>query len=694
LPLTTLLGREADVRALRQSLAEPTARLTTLIGPGGVGKTRLALEVARGIAQEGSDRVVFVPLGAIRDPAFVASAIAEALGLANVTAIDLSKRVRVVCGEQPTWLVLDNFEQVLDAAPLVADLLSSIGSLRVLVTSRAPLRVRGEREHVVGPLTLDIDADAMSLVDLARAPAVRLFVERVRDVQPGFRLTAANSSAVVAICRRLDALPLALELAAPWIKMLAPEELLRRLALDTLMSSVGPRDLPERQQTMNATVGWSYQLLSPSEQRLFRRLGAVTGCFGVDAAAAVLGGEEGASATGSEALSGVASLIDKSLLLRSESSESTRPLYQMLETVRAYAALELVARHERDDAMAGLIRYCTGEAVLARDGLVGPEQVEWLYRVRNDLESYRSAMSWLLERGRSDEASHIASALKYFWLIRGHAVEGLWWYEQILRTPSLSAAAESMALAGAALMWYTQGEFARARTALDRAGALARAASDRTLIAQIENQSGHVERAAGNGQAARTRFTRSLKAFRDLNVPSGAGHALTAMAAQALADGDEARAERLVDEAASVLRDAGPWFLCFGLGIRALLAVRRGKADEAIAHVRDSLEHILELNDTFAFVYMLVPLAVAAVLKGSDTWAARILGLRDSVAERTGAVIADASVHDLRLQTEREVRERLGAHRWAQAYKAGRALSLDAVLQEIENEVTTRHRSA
>jgi hypothetical protein len=158
------------------------------------------------------------------------------------------------------------------------------------------------------------------------------------------------------------------------------------------------------------------------------------------------------------------------------------------------------------------------------------------------------------------------------------------------------------------------------------------------------------------------------------------------MAALALADGDEAQAERLVDDAASVLRDAGPWFLCFGLGIRALLAVRRGKADEAIARVRESLAHILELNDSFALVYMLVPLAVAAVLKGNDAWAARILGVRDAVAERTGAMIADASVHDLRLQTERDVRERLGPHRWAQAYRTGRAMTLAAVLQEIENE--------
>ena len=359
LALTALLGRDADVQTLRHWLADPAARLITLTGPGGVGKTRLALELARAIAAEGATRVVFVPLAAIRNPAFVASAIAEALGLSDVTALDLPRRARVACDDRPTLLVLDNFEQVLDAAPLVADLLTSVASLRVLVTSRAPLRVRGEREYAVGPLALEVDSDAMSPADLARSPAVRLFVERVRDVQPDFRLTSANGPTVTAICRRLDALPLALELAAPWMKVLTAEDLLRRLAHDVLLSTVGPRDLPERQQTMNATVAWSYQLLAPNEQRVFRRLGALPGRFPIEAAAAVLAGREGASASGDEALGAVAGLIDKSLLLRAETSVATRPLYQMLETVRAFAALELTAAGERDDALEGLARYCT-----------------------------------------------------------------------------------------------------------------------------------------------------------------------------------------------------------------------------------------------------------------------------------------------------------------------------------------------
>jgi predicted ATPase/DNA-binding XRE family transcriptional regulator len=685
LALTAFLGRESDVRILRHWLADPAARLITLIGPGGVGKTRLALELARAIAEEGARRVVFVPLAALRDPAFVALAIAEALGLSEVTALDLPRRARVACADQPTLLVLDNFEHVLDAAPLVGDLLTSVASLRLLVTSRAPLRVRGEREYAVGPLALEAGSDETSPADLARAPAVRLFVERVRDVQPDFRLTSENGPTVTAICRRLDALPLALELAAPWIKVLTLEGLLRRLTHDVLISTVGSRDLPARQQTMNATVAWSYQLLGPEEQRAFRRFGALPGLFPIDAAAAVLAGREDARAGYAEALRAAAGLMDKSLLVRAATSVvPTCPLYYMLDTVRAYAARELTASGERDDALEGLVRYCTTEASLAAGGLVGPAQGEWLDRVREDLESYRAALTCLIERDRSAEASDIAWGLMFFWVIRGHATEGLRWYQEILNLPSLPPSAESRALVGASTMWYTQGELGRARTGLTRALALARAAGDVHLALHAEFLFGHVEHAVGDLDAARDRFTRSVKGFKLAGTAWGTGHVLTAMAWVALAAGDADQAERLLDEATSTLRHAGPWFLQLGLYIRAILAVRRGNPDQAIALVHESLTRIRQLHDKFAFVYALVPLAAAAVLKSDDAWAARILGARDAVTERTGATVVDKSVDDLREQAERDARTRLGPDRWATAYAAGRHTSIDALLKDID----------
>ncbi|HEX5107125.1 MAG TPA: helix-turn-helix domain-containing protein [Vicinamibacterales bacterium] len=683
LALTALLGREADLRTLQRWLAED-ARLITLVGPGGVGKTRLALELGRAIAAEGVTRAVFVPLAAIRNPAFVASAIAEALGLADVTALDLPKRARLACEHHPTLLVLDNFEQVLDASSMVADLLAAVEQLRVLVTSRAPLRVRGEREYALGPLALDVDDDASSPAEFARSPAVRLFVERVRDVQPGFRLTSANGRIVTAICRRLDALPLALELAAPWIKVLPVEELLRRLTDDVLLSSIGPRDLPERQQTINATVAWSYQLLPPNEQRVFRRLGALPGRFPIEAAVAVLAGSEGSGKAADDVVRDVATLIDRSLLLRAETSVASRPLYQMLETVRAFAAFELAAAGERDDAFEGLVRYCLAEASRAEQGLMGPAQGEWLDRVRDDLENYRGVLAWLIERGRPSEVSAIAWGLKYFWLIRGHAAEGLEWYEQILNLPSLPPAAESRALLGAVGMWWTQGELGRARTGLDRALALAHGADDREMIAQAEHLLGHVEHAVGNVSESRERFAHSIEGFRALSIPSGTGNALSGMAVLALATGDAAYAERLLDEATSVLQQAGPWFLTWALYVRAVLAVRRANPNEAIVLVRESLTRIRQLHDKFAFVYALVPLAAAAVLNGDDAWAARIVGARDAVTERTGVTVVDKSVGDLQEQSEREARARLGPERWALAYAAGRRASIDSLMVDID----------
>ena len=691
-PLTALLGRDADVAALRGWLAEPLVRLVTLIGPGGAGKTRLALEVAREIAEEGSARVVFVPLAAVRDSGLVAPAIAEAFGMVDVTAVDLPGRALAACHGRLTLLVIDNFEQVLDAAPLIADLLAWVSPLRVLVTSRAPLRVRGEREYAVGPLGLDAGSEALPPADLARAPAIRLFTERVREVQPDFRLTSANAATVTAICRRLDALPLALELAAPWMKALTVENLLDRLTHDVLPATVGPRDLPERQQTMNATVAWSYQLLDPAGQRAFRCFGALPGRFPIEAAAAILGSDDVSSLTGDDALSAVASLIDKSLLLPAETSVAGRPLYQMLETVRGFAALELGASSECDDALARLARYCTDQASLAAEGLVGPAQAEWLDRVRDDLESYRGALMWLIERGRPADAVDIAWGLMHFWAIRGHATEGVRWYEEILTLPSLPAVPESKALVGAAMMWYSLGELGRARTGLTRALALAGAAGATEMVAQAEHLFGHVAHALGDMNAARDRFTSSAAGFRALAIAWGVGNSLNGLAKVALAAGDTAEAERLLDEAASVLRHC-PWFLALVSYRRAILAVRRDNFDDAIALVRESLTLFRQVHDKFAIVYVMIPLAAAAALKGDDAWAARILGARDAVTERTGARVVDTWVHALGERTQREVRARLGPGRWAQAYAAGRTSSIDALLKDIDGVLRNRART-
>jgi predicted ATPase/DNA-binding XRE family transcriptional regulator len=683
LPLTSLLGRDDDVATLRRWLTDPAARLITLTGPGGAGKTRLALAVAQARKAEGLE-VIFVELAAVRNPAFVASAIADALGVVEATAIDLPPRVSARCSGTPTLLVLDNFEQVLDAAPLLADLLAAVPALRLLVTSRAALRVRGEREYAVGPLALEADVDATSPADLARSSAVRLFVERVRDVQPDFCLTSENGPALAEICRWLDALPLALELAAPWLKVLSAEDLRRRLARDVLLPTAGSRDLPERQQTMNATVAWSYQLLDPDQRRVFRRLGALPDRFPVEAVAAVVAGREPGRMSNDQALALTAGLIDTSLLQRAESSRATRPLYQMLETVRAYAAIELTAEGERDDAMEGLVRYCAAEAAMAADGLTGPAQGNWLDRVREDLENYRAALTWLLERDRPVEACDIAWSLFFYWGIRGRANEGLRWYEQILERPSLPPAVECRALLGTAAMRFTQGDLARPRTALARVLELAAQTDDMVMVARADNLLGDIEHSLGNDDAAREHFARGVERFRALGLPWGLGNSLTGMAEVDLAAGDPIQAERLLEEATSVLRHTAPWFLSWTLYLRAFVAVRRRNSQAAIALVRECLTHVRELRDKFAFAYAMVALAAAAVLNGDAAWAARILGAADAAAERTGATVPDREVRKVREQAERKARAQLGANRWIRSYAAGRTVSIDSLIRDID----------
>jgi len=274
-------------------------------------------------------------------------------------------------------------------------------------------------------------------------------------------------------------------------------------------------------------------------------------------------------------------------------------------------------------------------------------------------------------------------------LIRGYAAEGLQWCQEILNLPSLPPAAELRALEAASVLWYTQGELERARTGLNRAIALAHA-GDMDAVVWAEDLSARVEHALGNLNAAGEWFTRAVEGFRSRAIAWGSGNALSGMASVALAAGDAGQAERLLDQAMPVLRQAGPWFLTWALNVRAIVAVRRGNADEAITLVRESLTCIRDLQDKYAFAYTLIPLVAAAVLKGDDAWAARILGARDAVSERTGATVVLKLVHDIQVQSEREVRARLGPDRWASAYAAGRRTSFDALLEDIDHVLRER----
>ena len=671
LPLaaTPLVGREEAVHTLRSWLVDPGARFVTLTGPGGVGKTRLALELARTIAEEGATRVVFVPLAPVRQAALVEPAVAEALGVVCAPS-QLAMRARAAFGRTPMLLVLDNFEHVLDAAPLVADLLASVPSLRIVATSRAPLRVRGEREYPVDPLTI--------------TPAVRLFVERVQDAQPDFRLTDSNAETVTAICRKLDSLPLALELVAPWLKVLNADDLLRRLEQNVLFSSVTRKDLPERQQSFAATVGWSYQLLKPDQQRVFRRLAVLPGSFPIEAAAAVIHDDTRPGAKLDSALIALADLLDKSLLHREEAPGTSRMLCRTLETVRAVAARELEAAGERDAAFDGLVRYCRREGVEAAIGLVGTDQAAWLDRVRDDLDNHRQALAWLIDRRDAQGAADIACGLLWFWVIRGHVREGLGWYSQILALLARAPETELRVLMAAAVVQYSAGDLQASRNALMRARAIAESLNDSLALLEIDCVRGHVEHLAGNADDARAHFARSAAAG---GAPAWRrGSALTGLAWVALDAGDLIEAERRLNEATDALPGAGPWFMLLVEFLRATVAVRRGDADATIALVRTSLERIRALRDQFAFLYALVALAAAAALKGNDVWVARVLGARAAVADLTDVGIVDHYLRDKLAAIERDARSRLGQDRWERAYASGRTTSFDALSRDADPE--------
>ena len=684
LPLaaTPMLGREPELQRLRKWIADPAARLITLVGPGGVGKTRLAIAIGQEIALEGTSRVVFVALAPLRDKAVVASAIAESFAVADVAGDALPDRLRVVCHNVPTWLLLDNFEHLMVAAPLVAMMLAAVAPLRIIVTSRAPLHLRGEREFALNPLGCGRDADEATPAELAQAPAVRLFLDRIRDVVPDFRLTAANAAVVRAICVRLDGLPLALELASRWIKVLPVDDILRRLKDPERLSAAAPLDAPERQQTMTATVAWSVQLLAPDEQRALRRFAALPGRFSIDAAAAVLEGESDATNRDDDAVRLVACLLDKSLILRAETSAvPSRPAYYMLETVRAYALNGLNAAGEYDDAVSGLERYCRIEASRAAEGLIGPSQVEWLDRAREDLESYRVTLAWLIQQGKVEQAADIAWALLLFLVIRGHATEGRRWFETLLDHP-LSPAAEARSLIGAGTLQYLHGDLPRSQDTLLRAVARSRDHDLATLHAHAAMILGHVEYSMGNFDMARTLFALSARQFHGAE-PWVVGNALGGLAWVALATGDRAEAEHRIHETTVVLKALGPWFRALGNYLSALLAVQAGDANQALSAVRHSLALLRDTQDRFGVMYAFAPLAGAASLLREDGWVARIVGASDALTERSGVRSVDPLGQKLWERARLDAQTRLGPEKWARAYEAGRRSSIDLLLKEI-----------
>src|SRR2546421_854816 len=448
---TPLIGREREVAVVCALLGHPNVRLLVLTGPGGVGKTRLSLQIATDLVDVFPDGVHVVPLAPISDADLVLPTIARVLGLGESADLPVIERLQDYLQDRHLLLVLDNFEQAITAAPLLAELLQSCPYLKVLVTSREALRIRGTYEFPVPPLALP---DLKHLPDsetLSHYASIALFTQLALAIKPDFALTEASARAIAEICIRLDGLPLAIELAAARIKLLPPEALLARLGRRLQVLSSGDRDLPVRQQTLRNTIKWSYDLLDAGEQRLFRRLAVFVGGCTLDAAEAFYALPGNVT---TYVLDDVGRLIDKSLLYQAEQG-SNEPRLHMLETIREYGLECLDACGEAEMTRRAHAAYYLALAEEAELQTAGPQQVMWLERLEREHANLRAALRWLRDAGEPEQALRLGGALWWFWSVHGHLSEGCGWLESMLTAgKEVSDAVQAKALYGNGVLAY------------------------------------------------------------------------------------------------------------------------------------------------------------------------------------------------------------------------------------------------
>jgi predicted ATPase/DNA-binding XRE family transcriptional regulator len=556
-PPNALIGREAELTAVRARFQADGVRLLTLTGPGGAGKTRLALQIAQELADTFDDGVCFVPLAALADPELVGPAIVRALALDDQGSAPPIEQLKQFLRDRSLLLLLDNFEQIGAAAPLVAALLAHCPNLRMLVTSRVPLHLSGEHEFAVPPLALPAPRAALS-DESCVYPAIALFVARARAVRADFILTHETAPAIAQICARLDGLPLAIELAAAWIKLLTPEALLARLsgAQPLHMLAGGPRDLPARQQTLRNTIAWSYALLAPAEQQLFRALGVCIGGCTLEAAEALAGDRLPGQA---ELLAALAALVDGSLLRR-ETDRAGAVRVAMLETIREYALELLADSGELSDQQQRHARTFLALAQAARPHLQDRQLEVWLERLAADHDNLHTALAWSCSpMGDATLGLQLAEALWEFWLVRGHISEGRAWIAALLDRPAARAPSVTQArlLGGAGRLAWAQNDWQQAARLLEQSQALCAELGDVAGSAGALNHLGEVAEAQGNYPHAAAFFARSLALFEQLGDREGSASALVSYAQMMQAQGQHERAAELVAASLTLFEELG-----------------------------------------------------------------------------------------------------------------------------------------